>query len=113
MAKRKQLQSFEYGTITRDKVKLADYNPRIIDESNLKELTKGLRTFGLIKPLVINKRTGNLVEGHQRIAAMDKMYRKKDYEIPVAYIDVDEKEERRSTSNSIIHQCKVAGTWAP
>ena len=58
MAKRKQLQSFEYGTITRDKIKTADYNPRLIDEDNLKKLTKGIREHGLVTPLVWNKRTG-------------------------------------------------------
>lgn len=52
MAKRKQLQSFEYGTITRDKIKTADYNPRIIDDDNLKKLTKGIREHGLVTPLV-------------------------------------------------------------
>ena len=109
MAKRKQLQSFEYGTITRDKIKTADYNPRLIDEDNLKKLTKGIREHGLVTPLVWNKRTGILVSGHQRLAAADKIYRKKDYEVPVAIIDVDEKEEK--TLNVQLNNPSMQGSW--
>lgn len=109
MAKRKQLQSFEYGTITRDKIKTADYNPRIIDDDNLKKLTKGIREHGLVTPLVWNKRTGVLVSGHQRLAAADKIYRKKDYEVPVAIIDVDEKEEK--TLNVQLNNPSMQGSW--
>lgn len=109
MVKRKQLQSFEYGTITRDKIKTADYNPRLIDEDNLKKLTKGIREHGLVTPLVWNKRTGVLVSGHQRLAAADKIYRKKDYEVPVAIIDVDEKEEK--TLNVQLNNPSMQGSW--
>lgn len=109
MAKRKQLQSFEYGTITRDKIKTADYNPRLIDEDNLKKLTKGIREHGLVTPLVWNKRTGILVSGHQRLAAADKIYRKNDYEVPVAIIDVDEKEEK--TLNVQLNNPSMQGSW--
>lgn len=109
LAKRKKLQQFEYGTITRDKIKLADYNPRIIDDDNLKKLTKGIREHGLVTPLVWNKRTGVLVSGHQRLAAADKIYRKKDYEVPVAIIDVDEKEEKQL--NVQMNNPSMQGSW--
>lgn len=109
MAKRKKLQQFEYGTITRDKIKLADYNPRLIDDDNLKKLTKAIREHGLVTPLVWNKRTGILVSGHQRLAAADKIYRKKDYEVPVAIIDVDEKEEK--TLNVQLNNPSMQGSW--
>lgn len=63
----KPLQQFEYGTVKRSQIKFADYNPRIIDESNQKKLVKAIRENGLIEPLVWNKRTGVLVGGHQRL----------------------------------------------
>lgn len=105
----KELQQFEYGKITRDKIKLADYNPRIIDDSHLKKLTKAIREHGLVTPLVWNKRTGVLVSGHQRLAAADKIYRKKDYEVPVAIIDVDEKAEK--TLNVQLNNPSMQGSW--
>ena len=85
----------EVKKIPRSQIKRAEYNPRIIDEESLKKLTKDIREHGLVTPLVWNKRTGVLVSGHQRLVAMDKIHRKKDYEVPVAVIDVDEKEEKQ------------------
>ena len=87
-------QKFVTEEITRDKIMTADYNPRLIDENNKKALEKGLKEHGLVAPLVWNKRTGNLVSGHQRLSVLDKLEKSKNYELTVAVIDVDEKEEK-------------------
>lgn len=100
----------EVTTIPRYKIKKADYNPRIIDDDNLKRLTKDIREHGLVTPLVWNKRTGILVSGHQRLAAMDKIHRKDDdYPVPVAVIDVDEKEEKQI--NVQMNNPSLQGSW--
>ena len=99
----------EVKKIPRSQIKRAEYNPRIIDEESLKKLTKDIREHGLVTPLVWNKRTGVLVSGHQRLAAMDKIHRKKDYEVPVAVIDVDEKEERQL--NVQMNNPSLQGSW--
>lgn len=99
----------EVTTIPRNKIKKADYNPRIIDDDNLKRLTKDIREHGLVTPLVWNKRTGVLVSGHQRLAAMDKIHRKEDYPVPVAVIDVDEKEEKQL--NVQMNNPSLQGSW--
>ena len=105
----KELQHFKFGTVKRDKIKFADYNPRMIDESNQKKLIKAIREHGLIEPLVWNKRTGVLVGGHQRLTAADKIYRKKDYDVPVAIIDVDEKTEKKL--NVQLNNPSMQGDW--
>ena len=105
----KELQHFEFGKIKRSQIKFADYNPRIIDESNQKKLIKAIKENGLIEPLVWNKRTGVLVGGHQRLTAADKIYRKKDYEVPVAIIDVDEKTEKKL--NVQLNNPSMQGDW--
>lgn len=105
----KQLQHFKFGTVKRSQIKFADYNPRIIDESNQKKLIKAIRENGLIEPLVWNERTGVLVGGHQRLTAADKIYRKKDYEVPVAIIDVDEKTEKKL--NVQLNNPSMQGDW--
>jgi len=51
-------------------LKAAPYNPRTIDEEALAALTTSLSEFGDISGLVWNKRTGHLVAGHQRLAAL-------------------------------------------
>jgi len=92
MAKTKH-QRFETQDISRAEINLAKYNPRLIDDKNRKALEKGLKQHGLVEPLVWNRRTGNLVSGHQRIATLDKLERGGDYELTVSAVDVDEREE--------------------
>lgn len=48
----------------------AEYNPREIDDEELEGLTASVEEFGLVEPLVWNKRTGNLVGGHQRLKVL-------------------------------------------
>lgn len=86
-------QSFDILTIHRSDIKNAPYNPRVIGEGARKRLKKGLRKFGLVETLVWNKRTGNLVSGHQRLSIVDELEKSKDYEVTVSAIDVDEKDE--------------------
>ena len=105
----KELQHFEFGKIKRSQIKFADYNPRIIDESNQKKLIKAIKENGLIEPLVWNKRTGTLVGGHQRLTAADKIYRKKDYDVPVAIIDCDLKTEKKL--NVQLNNPSMQGDW--
>lgn len=105
----KELQHFKFGTVKRSQIKFADYNPRIIDESNQKKLIKAIKENGLIEPLVWNKRDGVLVGGHQRLTAADKIYRKKDYDVPVAIIDVDEKTEKKL--NVQLNNPSMQGDW--
>lgn len=104
-----KLQHFKFGTIKRSQIKFADYNPRIIDESNQKKLIKAIKENGLIEPLVWNKRTGTLVGGHQRLTAADKIYRKKDYDVPVAIIDCDLKTEKKL--NVQLNNPSMQGDW--
>ena len=105
----KQLQQFEFGTLKRSQIKFATYNPRVIDDSNQKKLIKGIRENGLVEPLVVNKRTGNtLVSGHQRLTAADKIY-KKDYDVPVSIIDVDENTEKKL--NVQLNNPSMQGEW--
>ena len=50
------------------KVNPAPYNPRIDlqpEDPEYKKLEKSIEEFGLVQLLVWNKRTGNLVGGHQ------------------------------------------------
>ncbi len=51
----------------------ADYNPRQDlkpDDKRFKALAKSMDEFGLVQPLVFNKRTKTLVGGHQRIKVL-------------------------------------------
>ena len=92
MAKSKH-QTFEMVTISRKEINPAPYNPRFMDDANRKALAKGLKQFGLAQPLVWNKRTKNLVSGHQRLEQLDKLEGNLDYELDVAAVDLTERDE--------------------
>jgi len=70
---------------------LADYNPRSISEHALNGLTKSMELFGLQQPLIVNKRNGVLVSGHQRHTVATRLGIQK---VPVVYVDLDEAQEK-------------------
>lgn len=55
-------------------LKEAPYNPRDISEEALKGLSVSISEFGDLSGIVFNKRTGNLVAGHQRVKAIKDKY---------------------------------------
>ncbi|MBX3379062.1 MAG: DNA modification methylase [Phycisphaeraceae bacterium] len=60
-------------TIAISKLKPAAYNPRQSlqpGDPDFSKLEVSLSEFGLVEPLVWNRRTGNLVGGHQRLAVL-------------------------------------------
>lgn len=46
----------------------ADYNPRTITDKARMGLSNSIDTFGLVQPIIYNKRTSNIVGGHQRLS---------------------------------------------
>jgi DNA modification methylase len=76
-------------------LKPAPYNPRKIEGRQLERLKKSLEqdpAFLEARPLIVNKRSGNVVGGNMRLKAAQELGWT---EIPVHYVDLDEKEEKR------------------
>ena len=96
MAKTK-LQKYEMATLKRSEIQEHPKNPRVIDSKAQKALFDKMGQVGLLQPLIVNKRTGYLLGGHQRLAVMDKHEKykdgKNDYELDVAVVDLPEKDE--------------------
>jgi len=82
----------------------APYNPRKITKEMLEQLKASIRDDGYLEPIVVNKRTGFVVGGNQRLKALKELGVKK---VPVRLIDVDE--DREKTIN--IRLNKVEGEW--
>jgi len=85
----------------------AEYNPR----KNLKpgdkeyeKLKKSIETFGYIELVVWNKRTGNVVSGHQRLKILQELGYS---EIECIIIDVDSDNEKALN----IAMNKIGGEW--
>lgn len=104
-----RFQSFETETISRNEVKNAAYNPRLMDPESERRLRKGIRDYGLVAPITWNRRTGNVVGGHQRLKQLDALERSDDYSLTVAVIDVDEREEARI--NVQLNNPSMQGDW--
>ena len=108
MAKSK-FQSYDTETISRADIKNAPYNPRIMDEKAKKRLKQNIAKHGLVSALTWNKRTGNLVGGHQRLEQLDALEKSKDYELTVCVVDVDEREE--AALNVQLNNPSMQGEW--
>lgn len=108
MAKSKY-QQYDTETISRSDIKNAPYNPRIMDESAKKRLRANIAKHGLVAALTWNKRTGNLVGGHQRLEQLDALEKSKDYDLTVCVVDVDEREE--AALNVQLNNPSMQGEW--
>ena len=72
----------------------AKYNPRINLEPGMEEFEKlraSIENFGCVEPIVWNKKTGNVVGGHQRLAVLRYLKKKKDL---VSVVECDEEQEK-------------------
>lgn len=106
---RSKYQAYETETISRSDIKNAPYNPRIMDPKAKKRLKKNIAKHGLVAALTWNKRTGNLVGGHQRLEQLDALEKSKDYDLTVCVVDVDEKEE--AALNVQLNNPSMQGEW--
>ncbi len=102
-------QKFDMVTISRAEIKNADYNPRMISNQAKARLKRGIEENGLVQPLVWNRRTGNLVGGHQRLSILDDLEPAGDFELTVAAIDVPEAQEKRI--NVLLNNDSTMGHW--
>jgi DNA modification methylase len=88
-------------------LKPAPYNPRRIDDASLAALTKSMERFGVVEPIVFNKRSGFVVGGHQRLRVLRG---KKVQSVAVVAVDLDETEER--ALNVALNSSKLTGEFS-
>lgn len=77
-----------------DKLIPAPYNPRRDlrpGDPEYEALLRSITEFGLVEPLIWNRRTGRLVGGHQRLRVLRDLGVR---EVEVSVVDLDEQRER-------------------
>jgi ParB-like chromosome segregation protein Spo0J len=85
----------------------AAYNPRKDlqpGDPEYEKLKKSIQEFGYVEPIVWNKRTGNIVGGHQRYKVLLDMGMS---EIDCVVVDLDEEKEKALN----IALNKISGDW--
>jgi ParB-like chromosome segregation protein Spo0J len=79
-----------------EKLKAAEYNPRIALKAGDKEyekLKRSIQEFGFVEPIVWNSKTGNVVGGHQRLTVLKDLG---ECEIDCVVVDLDGQKEKES-----------------
>ena len=84
----------------------ADYNPRKISKQALAGLKKSIEKFGCVQPVIVNKRTGLIVGGHQRVKAMQELGIT---ETEVIVVDLTPSEEKML--NVTLNNQAISGEW--
>lgn len=102
--------------LKRSQIKFADYNPRVLDDEAKKTLKRGIKKFGLVGGVTVNKRTGfTVVSGHQRLTVMDELQKynpetmENDYKVRIDVVDVDDKMEKEL--NILLNNPNAQGRW--
>ena len=89
-------------------LKPAPYNPRVnlknVNKPMYDKLKHSIDTFGLVQPIIYNKRTGNIVGGHQRLDVL-----KENNETEVDCVEVDLNDNDEKALNVALN--KVSGDW--
>jgi ParB-like chromosome segregation protein Spo0J len=85
----------------------AAYNPRIDlipGDTEYENLRRSITTYGMLIPVIWNKRTGNVVGGHQRLTVLEN---EGETEVDVSVVDLDETQERQLN----VALNKIEGGW--
>jgi len=79
-------------------------NPRWIGEEELESLTRSLRQFGFVQPVLARREDGTVIGGHQRLVAARRLGLAT---VPVTYLDLSIEQAR--LLNLALN--KISGSW--
>ncbi len=84
--------------ILRSQIQFAPYNPKNHTKELVKEIKDNIKNVAFLGGIVWNVTTGNLIDGHKRIMALDVIHKydgtpEKDYSVKVEKIELDHKTE--------------------
>jgi DNA modification methylase len=82
----------------------APYNPRKISDEQRASLKRSLEEFGTVEPIIVNKTTGNVVGGHQRL---DALMASGETQTDVIIVEMDA--DREKALNLALN--KISGEW--
>lgn len=89
----------ETVVIKRSQINFAPYNPKNHTKEQINEIKKNIKRVAFLGGIVWNVITGNLIDGHKRVMALDVLNKydgtsNADYEVKVEKIELDLKTEK-------------------
>ena len=92
-----KIKQSETREVMRSQLHAQPYNPKKHTDKQVDGQKKNIRNFGYLGGIVWNERTGNLIDGHRRLKALDQLNKydgTNDYPVKVEVVDFDEKQEK-------------------
>lgn len=107
----KELKQSETRIIKRSQINLNPVNPKRHSDERVKLQKRNLQKVGFLGGIVWNELSGNLIDGHRRIKAMDMYYKydgtsDTDYEVKVEVVNLDEKTEKEQLTYMAVGNTK-------
>lgn len=92
------MKSSETIVIKRSQIRLNPCNPKRHTDKQIAQQKSNIKKVGFLGGIVWNRQTGNLIDGHRRVMALDLIHKydgsQNDYDIKVEVVDFDEKQEK-------------------
>lgn len=107
-----RLKQSETRNIKRSEINLNPVNPKRHTDEAVKLQKKNLQKVGFLGGIVWNEQTGNLIDGHRRVMAMDLHYKydgtpETDYSLKVEVVSLDEKQEKEQLTYMAVGNTKA------
>ena len=105
-----KIRQSETTIIKRSQINLNPLNPKRHTEEAIKLQKKNLQKVGFLGGIVWNRLSGNLIDGHRRVYAMDLLYKydgSNDYELKVEVVELDEKTEKEQLTYMAVGNTKA------
>lgn len=104
--KKTAIAHHEIVTMSVESLNPAAYNPRFIDKPAKAGLGASLKKFGMLQPIVWNKRSGNIVGGHKRL---ELLIENEIEETQVVVVDMDDAAEK--AANLTLNNPGITGVF--
>lgn len=98
--------------ILRSQVTLNPYNPKRHTDKQIRQQVDNIKRNGYLGGIVWNRLSGNLIDGHRRVQALDIINRydgskEKDYKLKVEVVEFDDKTEKEQMTYMAVGNSKA------
>lgn len=106
------LKQSDTVVINRSQINLNPFNPKKHSDSKVKEQKKNLQRVGYLGGITWNRTSGNLIDGHRRIKALDLYHGydgtpETDYTVKVEAVELNDKQEKEQMTYMALGNTKA------